>query len=100
MDLQGNDPGWRFHRRFFESAEKILAKDGLICFIENGRPGYTTPDMFREMLRESNCSLELRQVRLIPGSEWYLLLLCRQGEVADIPEQAQYRNRVMAGALI
>ena len=78
IDRQGGDPAWGFHRRFFAEAARYLAPGGLICLIENGGPGMSTPNLFEDMVRQCTDDLVLDEIVVLHGTEWYLLILRRQ----------------------
>jgi 16S rRNA G966 N2-methylase RsmD len=74
INMQGDDEGWEFHRSFFSNASRYLNDDGIICLIENGRPGYADTDVFRKIIGEVNKDLRVYNSLWLPGTEWFLLV--------------------------
>lgn len=74
-DRAGGDPGWSFHKSLFTGLHKRLTHSGLAVILENGRPNYSSANMFHEMIRQCSDKIELFDTQWIPGTEWYLIYL-------------------------
>ena len=81
LEIQSADEYWNFHKRFFKSADQFLTDDGVICFIENRRPGYFNKNLFKEMVERLSPNLKLYESIWIPGTGWYLILICKNRRI-------------------
>jgi len=81
FEIQGGDENWDFHQRFLECADRFLVDEGVICLIENGRPNYSNAELFKKMIEQCAPNLVLYDSRWLPGTEWYLLLICKRDQV-------------------
>ena len=79
MEIQGGDEGWGLHEGFFKSADQFLTDDGVICLIENGRPSHSNENLFKEMTEQLSPNLILYESIWLPGTEWFLILICKKG---------------------
>lgn len=79
IDRQGNDPNWDFHRKLFRGAAERLTDEGIVCLIENGRPGYGSVETFAEIIADERAGVELVEHAWIRGSEWFVMFLRKRG---------------------
>ena len=83
----GNDPGWRLHRHLFADAPRVLTPQGRLVLIENGSPGYSTPETFAPMIAAS--PMEVEAIHALPATEyaWYVMVLRARGPhgIGELP---------------